>query len=237
MRPVGRIGNLSDWLWVFSSQQITIYQVGGGRGHDVPLAILGEDFPGILVSDGLASYDPLPYLKGRCLAHILARISKLTPVISGYDLGQLLTLKSLVQEAMDLGRRCESLTVLGYQRRVQELENRLDDWIWWNELSRQPDVARLARHLQKHRPEWFMFLYDPLVPPTNNHAERMIRPAVITRKIGGCNKTDVGAKVHSVLASLLVSCRQQGKRFLDLANRLFHAVDPIQIPLESLPGG
>ena len=72
-----RIGILPDWLWAFSSQQITIYQVGGGRGHDVPLEILGDDFSGILISDGLASYDPLPYLKGRCLGHILARISKL----------------------------------------------------------------------------------------------------------------------------------------------------------------
>ena len=82
-----------------------------------------------------------------------------------------------------------------------------------------------------------MFLYDPLVPPTNNHAERMIRPAVIIRKLGGCNKTPAGAKVHSVLASLMVSCRQQGKRFLDLAGQLFHAADRISIPLASLPDG
>ena len=75
----------------------------------------------------------------------------------------------------------------------------------------------------------------PLVPPTNNHAERMIRPAVIIRKLGGCNKTPAGAKVHSVLASLMVSCRQQGKRFLDLADQLFHAADRISIPLASLP--
>ena len=232
-----RIGLDSDWLWAFSSQRITIYQVGGGRGHDVPLAILGENFPGILVSDGLASYDPLPYLKGRCLGHILARISKLQDAIPSWHLVTLQTLKHLLQEAIDLCRREEMLTVNGYQRRVQELENRLDDWIALNEPSRQPEIARLAKHLKKHRSEWFMCLYDPLVPPTNNHAERIIRPAVIIRKIGGCNKTSAGAKVHSVLASIMVSCRQQGKRFLDFANRLFHAADPISIPLASLPDG
>lgn len=129
------------------------------------------------------------------------------------------------------------LTVTGYQRRVEELENRLDDWIRRNEPSRQPDLARLARHLQKHRTEWFMFLYDPLVPPTNNHAERILRPAVIIRKLGGCNKSDAGARVHSVLASFMVSCRQQGTRFRDFAHRLFHAADPLPIPLASLPDG
>jgi transposase/regulator of replication initiation timing len=232
-----RIGLNSDWLWVFSSQRITIYQVGGGRGHDVPLAILGEDFPGILVSDGLATYDPLPYLKGRCLGHILARISKLETAVPSWHLIHLLTLKHLLQEAISLWERREFLTVKGYQRRVQELENRLDDWIGWNEHSRQAELARLAGHLQKHRAEWLMCLYDPSVPPTNNHAERMIRPAVIIRKVGGCNKSPVGAKVHSVLASLMVSCRQQGKRFLDFAHRLFHAADPTPIPLSSLTDG
>jgi len=232
-----RIGILSDWLWALSSQRITIYQVGGGRGHDVPLSMLGDDFSGILISDGLASYDPLPYLKGRCVGHVLARISKLVAALPDRNLWELQTLKGLLQEAMHLARRREMLTAKGYRRRVQELENRLNFWILLNEQHRQPDVARLARHLQKHRHEWFMFLYDPLVPPTNNHAERMIRPAVITRKLGGCNKTSAGAKVHSVLASLMVSCRQQGKRFLDLADQLFHAAERISIPLASLPDG
>jgi len=230
-----RIGVDSDWLWAFSSKRITIYQVGGGRGHAVPLAILGEDFSGILVSDGLASYDPLPYLKGRCLGHILARISKLEAAVGSRYLINLQTLKGLLQEVIDLWRRREILTIRGYHRRVEELENRLDDWIKGNWPNRQAELARLAGHLQKHRSEWLMCLYDPLVPPTNNHAERMIRPAVITRKLGCCNKTPRGARVHSVLASLLVSCRQQGKRFLDFAHRLFHAVSPMPIPLASLP--
>ena len=68
-----------------------------------------------------------------------------------------------------------------------------------------------------------MFLHDAEVPPTNNHAEQMLRPAVITRKVGGCNKTLLGALVHSILASLMVSCKRQSKRFLDLARRLWQA--------------
>lgn len=231
-----RIGLDSDWLWVFSSKRITIYQVGGGRGHDVPLALLGQHFRGILVSDGLASYDPLPYLKGRCLGHLLARISKLEAAGLGPRF-PLETLKHLLQEAISLWQREEQLTVPGFQRRVQELEHRLDDWIALHTRSRHAEIARLAGHLKKHRHEWFMCLYDPSVPPTNNHAERMIRPAVILRKLGGCHKTLGGAKVHSVLASLMVSCRQQGKRFLDFAHRLFHTTDPLPIPLAWLPDG
>ena len=82
-----------------------------------------------------------------------------------------------------------------------------------------------------------VFLHDPAVPPTNNHAEQLLRPAVVTRKVGGCNKTLWGALVHGVLASLLVTCKRQGRRFLDLARRLWQSGDPPAIPLAGLPGG
>ena len=45
---------------------------------------------------------------------------------------------------------------------------------------------------------------------TNNRAERALRPAVIVRKTGGCNKTEAGARVHGILSSILVTARQQG---------------------------
>ena len=82
-----------------------------------------------------------------------------------------------------------------------------------------------------------MFLHDAEVPPTNNHAERMLRPAVITRKVGGCNKTLWGALVHSILASIMVTCKRQGKRFLDLARRLWRSGETPAIPMEAQPGG
>jgi transposase len=100
-----------------------------------------------------------------------------------------------------------------------------------------PELDRLDNHIRAHRGEWLVFLHGPAVPPTNNHAEQMLRPAVITRKVGGCNKTLWGALVHGLLASLMVSCRRQGRRFLDLARRLWQSSDPPAIPLEVLPGG
>jgi hypothetical protein len=65
----------------------------------------------------------------------------------------------------------------------------------------------------------------------------MLRPAVITRKVGGCNKTLWGALVHGVLASIMVSCKRQGQRFLDLARRLWQSSDPQAIDLEALHEG
>lgn len=93
----------------------------------------------------------------------------------------------------------------------------------------------MLHHLVNHDDEWLVFLREPQVPPTNNHAERMLRPAVITRKVGGCNKTLLGALVHSILASLMVTCRQQGQKFLELARKLWSNPEQKAIPLLS-PG-
>jgi transposase len=81
-----------------------------------------------------------------------------------------------------------------------------------------------------------VFLHHPEVPPTNNHAEQMLRPAVITRKVGGCNKNLLGALVHSILASIMVSCHREGNRFLDLARQLWQRNQPQGIDLEALSG-
>ncbi len=86
-----------------------------------------------------------------------------------------------------------------------------------------------------HLTEWLAFLFDPKVSPTNNHAERMLRPAVITRKVGGCNKTLLGSLVHSVLSSIMTTCKQRGQKFLDLARKLWQGREPQAIPIPAKP--
>src|SRR5581483_8095787 len=141
----------------------------------------------------------------------------------------------LLQEAIDLARRRELLSPAGYALRVQEIENRLDDWLDGLPRSVSPELGRLDNHIRAHRGEWLVFLHAPEVPPTNNHAEQMLRPAVITRKVGGCNKNLIGALVHSVLSSLMVTCHQQGRRFLDLAKQLWQQNEPMPVALDTVP--
>jgi hypothetical protein len=143
----------------------------------------------------------------------------------------------LLREALHLAERRDTLTPAGYQRRVQQLENRFDVWLDFHGRDPSPALERLARHLGEHRYQWLLFLYHEDIPATNNHAERMLRPGVIIRKIGGCNKTLRGALVHSILASLMVTCRQLGRRFLDLAKQRFLGGMPQAVPLEPQPDG
>jgi hypothetical protein len=80
--------------------------------------------------------------------------------------------------------------------------------------------------------EILRFLYLEEVEATNNRAERQLRPAVVTRKTGGCNRTASGAAAHAILMSVLATCRQRGMKILDylIALQQCGATPPSLVP-------
>ena len=64
------------------------------------------------------------------------------------------------------------------------------------------------------------FLDHDGVDATNNLAEREVRPAVIARKLSAGNRTEAGAETHAVLASVLRTCRRQGRDILEALTHL-----------------
>jgi transposase len=238
-----RVNGVNGWLWVFSNSQVTVYAIRTGKGaraHDVPEEILGPDFDGYLIVDGFLAYTALSYKKGQCNGHLLRRAKDLHDVVPNPEHRYLDRLIRLIQDAIQLAHRRGELAADVYTRRAGRMEDRLILWLHHLPSQRSPELDRLANHITKHLEEWFVFLYHPEVPPTNNHAEGMLRPAVITRKVGGCNKSLLGALVHSVLASIMVTCKQQGRKFLDLAKQLWASSEAqgiALIPLSAVPSG
>jgi transposase len=229
-----RINSVNAWLWVFSNQNVTIYAIrsgAGARGHGVPDEILGPDFDGFLVVDGFSCYNVLDYKKGQCNAHLLRRAKKERETADPAEQAHLDQLIKLIQDAIALAERRAMVSAANFRRQADQMETRLLEWVAQVPENPSADLRRLADHVYKHMDEWLVFLFHPEVPPTNNHAERMVRPAVITRKVGGCNKTLLGALVHSVLSSIMTTCKQRGQKFLDIARQLWRSPEPQAIPI------
>jgi len=55
----------------------------------------------------------------------------------------------------------------------------------------------------------------PAAEPTNNRAERALRPAVIARKVSCGNKTERGRDAWQILSSIGVTCQQQAIDFVE----------------------
>jgi hypothetical protein len=84
----------------------------------------------------------------------------------------------------------------------------------------------------KQRGHLFTFLYKDEVEGTNNRAERAIRPGVIMRKIyGGCNRSIRGSEVHQVIASIVQTCRQQGKDYYEVVKEIMRSGGKRVVPL------
>jgi transposase len=105
-----------------------------------------------------------------------------------------------------------------------KIESRLDRLLAHNYT--EPDHRRLTGRVLKHRDPLFTFLYVNEVDPTNNAAERAIRPAVIARKLSAGNRSPEGAETHSILASLAATARQHGANLVEAVRDLLRNRDP-----------
>ena len=72
-----------------------------------------------------------------------------------------------------------------------------------------PDVQRFAAHLTTEAGALLTFLGEPAIDATNWRAEHAIRPAVVTRKACGGNRTARGAATQQILASVLRTIDQR----------------------------
>lgn len=213
-----RIDTLSAWLWVFTNQEVTVYAIRDNRSSDVVIEILGQEFRGTLASDCFLAYDDRrlkDWLKQKCLSHLLKDLKEMEENKTGRALHFARQLTALLQQAIALKAEKPHLDPFTFYQRSQVLEAQLDALIGPQRRLKDRENARFARRLRKHRAHLLQFLYADDLEATNNQAERMLRPAVITRKTNGCNRTRQGADAHAILSSVLVTCRQHSIPILD----------------------
>ena len=64
--------------------------------------------------------------------------------------------------------------------------------------------------MQHDRGRVFLFLRRPEVEPTNNRAERGLRPAVIARKVSQCSRNATGAGIIETMKSITATLALRG---------------------------
>lgn len=223
-------GNLC-WLWAFTNDSFTIYEVNPSRGHQVVLEQLGEDYHGTIISDFYTAYNPLPYKQQKCLVHLLRELSQ-----SKNDTDEFMAFRKkltrLLKDALRLKQRVEDTPQETYDRLLGRIHNRLSGLCCASYQT--DDCQRLSKRLTKHSHQLFTFLEEMDVDSDNNRAERAIRPAVVTRKISGGNRSVFGASALSIITSIIQTCKQQGKDFVEVGMeiiRRYHANLPTGVLL------
>lgn len=230
-----KVGGQLQWLWVVVTERITLYAIQPGRGFDEAAHLLGEDFTGTIVRDGWGPYRRFQHATHQtCLGHLLRRChDNLETAVRGTARFPH-AVKALLQDALALRDRHarHALSPHGFAVARGRLEARGDRLFSWQPLDE--DNRKLAAHLARERDAVFTFLYRPDVPATNWAAEQAIRPAVVTRKVCGGNRTWRGAHTQEVIASVLRTCAQQSRDCYALLVRLLCTRSP-RVAVELLP--
>lgn len=210
------------WAWYAGNRDLAFFHLDAHRSAEAAQSVLGERFDGTLVADAYASYNRVhPKDRQSCLAHIKTKAKELEQELA-----------LLQGQAADpsAGQFCRNIQ--GWVRTACEGHQRLGRGPWRAQSAkRQGQALRrqlralCARPLRHPRAEAFRqrlrgpeqeLLFTcfrrPHVPPTNNQAERSLRPLVVMRKVVQGTRSDQGLENHSVLRSLFETARRQGKK-------------------------
>ena len=211
-------GKTRHWLWTVVTEALTLFRLDPSRGKAVVRALLGPGWTGIVGSDRYSAYKYLPLERRQlCWAHLLREFRK----IAAYNQHQ----RPLGTRLLDIAAR---IFAAWYRFRVAAIDRptllaelaplqaELRDAL---EAGLDPPHAvvagALCGNLLDAWPALWTFARVDGVEPTNNAAERALRPAVLWRKGSFGTQSGDGSRFVERIMTVTASCKQQGRGLLD----------------------
>ncbi|MGH2864054.1 MAG: IS66 family transposase [Solirubrobacteraceae bacterium] len=212
-------------LWGMFTDRHAVFHVAPDRHEDHAKRLLfGHD--GIVTSDRWWVYDHLP-LKRRqiCWSHLRRDFkAHAEGLASERDFGLLgLELSERVFWAWEVFQNTHERSEL--KRTIAALQHKFKPLIaqYAAKSPRHKYCYRMARNLLKLWPALWTFAASKGVEPTNNHAERSLRGAVIYRKLSLGSQSELGEQRIERLLSASVSCRLQHRSLFAYLSELLAA--------------
>lgn len=212
------------WLWTACTAAVSFFRIDPNRSRAAFERLLGEDFPGVLVTDRWASYHRHPSSRRQlCWAHLKRNGQGLVDRGgSAVRVGRaVLTAAAAVFSAWE-DHRARRLSMPGIARRLTPARRELLRKLQRGRTNADRKAAALCKDVVKHFASLWTFTKHPGVEPTNNLAEREIRPAVLWRK--GCfgASSDAGCRFTERMLTVTRTLRRRGRdvlAYLELAIR------------------
>jgi transposase len=197
-----------QWLWVMTNATVAFFMIHPKRSKEAFEALI-RDWAGILISDGYGLYCKWVQRQS-CLAHLIRKARELSERkdaeiarFGAWALAELQRLSHMAHVQPSMGE-----WQAFYARFIRLITLNRD---------RPDDAGIFARRLQREMDSLWLFLIKEGVAPTNNHAERMLRFAVLWRKRSQGTASDKGNRWVERILTLRQTCRLQSRN-------LFHTL-------------
>jgi transposase len=212
-----RQGNQRAWLWVAVTTWVTVFLVRLSRGGQVARELLGAAFDGILVTDRFSAYNWYPVRwRQLCWAHLLRDIEAMIGRDGrAQEIGQ--ALRSHARQMFHWWHRVRDGTLKrssfrSYMTPVRwEVERLLEAGSTCGEAK----TEGVCREILKRRQALWTFVHLEGVEPTNNAAERAIRPGVLWRKGSFGTQSAQGSRFVEAMMTVVATLKQQHRNPLD----------------------
>ena len=205
------------WLWVSATATIVYFVIHARRNLDALKRVAGEKLIGIMSSDRWCVYADWPGLRQLCWAHVKRNWEK------QIELGGSAA-KRLGEAWLDGHRQVFELWHRFRDKRCtrKELDEqmaplfvKLNDVLGQGRRTCAVKFARFCTRLTKDFAHLWTFVTHEGVEPTNNHAERVLRCAVLWRRRSfGCH-SDAGCRFVERILTVVQSLRQQKRSVLE----------------------
>ena len=210
-----REDGVPGYIWTIATPTACLFHRDARRVGSVADGLLGTAFGGTLVTDFYAAYDHFEGEKQRCWAHLWRDIDDLErehpqhAELAAWVAGSRALWKKATgpRPAAEEGTTPEADRARARRARRYERQLLL---LCPETLAADAPHATLAKRCRRYLTELFTFVRDPTVPPTNNQAERLLRPLVIARKVSGGTRSETGSQTRMILHSLAATARLQG---------------------------
>jgi transposase len=222
-------------LWAALTPRVAVFRIAPDRHEREARALLGERFAGVACSDRWWAYNHLdPEHRQVCWSHLVRDLTAHSEGLAGQkQFGeQGLAIAAFVfsawhdfQQDGDRARLIETVAPL-----KQQLRTLLEQAARKSAKTRYH--RQFANNLLKLWPALWAFTQLDGVEPTNNHAERGLRGAVIYRKLSLGSQSEQGERTIERLLSASITCRlQQRSLFAYLTELLSTNIRGDPIPL------
>lgn len=213
------------WLWVAVTPLVTFFEIALERSTEAARSLLGENFRGILTSDRHGAYNWVDLERRQlCWAHLKREFIKISER-SGVSAELGTALVKQQEKLFELWHRVRDGTLarddfatLVTDIRLQikaTLQEAADQEIAPKEKTPLAKTVRTCRQLLKVEPAMWLFVTVSGVEPTNNAAERAIRPAVIWRRTSFGTQTQAGSTFVARMLTVVATLKSQRRDVLE----------------------
>ncbi len=204
------------WLWVAATLTVVVFQVHVKRSKRGLKALLKE-IVGVICSDRYGVYAKIPSSQHQiCWAHLKRDFQRL------YE--QSGAMKSIgragrraVKEVFAVWKDFKDgrITRAELETQIQPTRRRLERAFFRGSVGSDKKTRRFCRRLLKSYETLWTFVNVEGVEPTNNHAERMVRPAVLWRKRSFGNHSQRGCRFTERILTTVQTLRLQKRPVIE----------------------